>query len=233
MSETKHQNVWASRFWTEGQKVIFQAWYIHTTVITANTLDINYALVRWKIFWASNRTLPKYKHAHTHALHTLITYAHIYSTYSLSAPFSKKRIEWIRNKSLACIKKRLQGNIWSSQAAPCLPNIQRILLPQKCEYVMYSQVTKQIQQGIHKSSWEAVRHRQLPHASKIYNTPLIFASWFVCSIINKRDSNRCYHLVQFIDRGQRSHSPHAPSARQLCCIVIQCCVLRKWFIDFK
>ncbi len=178
-------------------------------------------------------------------MHTLMLCTHLSHTHTFTVhiPFlllSRKSIEWIRNKSLACIKKRLQGNIWSSQAAPCLANIQRILLPQKCEYVMYSQVTKQIQQGIHKSSWEAARHRQLPHASKIYNTPLIFASWFVCSVINKRNSIRCYYFVQL--RGQWSHSPNALSVlfhlffscsitSYCCCIVIQCSLLQKWFND--
>lgn len=115
----KHTNLWGSRKYTKGHTGIFHAWYIYSTTITANSQDINYVLVRWKIFWAS----------------------HMYSTYALFAPFLKN-IDWIRNKPLACIKKRLQGNIWSSQTDPCLANIQRILLPQKCEYVMYSQVTK-------------------------------------------------------------------------------------------
>lgn len=158
MFET-HGSVWASGFRTEGQIVIFQACYVCSTSITANTLDINYASVRWKIFWASICTLFKYKHALTHALHTLISH-------TVHIPFlllSCKSIEGIRKKKifLACIKKRLQGNIWSSQTAPCLANIQRILLPQKCEYVMYSQVTKQIQQGIHKAAerqWDAGSH---------------------------------------------------------------------------
>lgn len=95
--------------------------------------------------------------------HSCFAHTHItYSTHSISAPFLQKHRGNQKKKIfLACIKKRLQGNIWSSQTAPCLANIQRILLPQKCEYVMYSQVTKQIQQGIHKAAerqWDAGSH---------------------------------------------------------------------------
>lgn len=153
------------------------------------------------MFWASICTLLKYKHA-LHS-HTLLSHTHTRIQYIFSfCSFLEKAQCESEIKTLACIKKRLQGNIWSSQTAPCLANIQRILLPQKCEYVMYSQVTKQIQQGIHKSSWEAVRHRQLPHASKIYNTPLILASWVVRSVMNKKG------CIRLLCSDQRTMRPH-------------------------
>lgn len=172
-------------------------------------------------------------------MHSRFARTHTCTVHILPPLLPRESTEWIRNKTLACIKKRLQGNIWSSQTAPCLANIQRILLPQKCEYVMYSQVTQQIQQGIHKSSWEAVRHRQPPHAGKIYNTPLIFTSWFVCSVMKKRDCIRCYYFVQFIYRGPWSHSLNTLSFFffQLfsSCVVTSRCftVLQTWFYDLK
>lgn len=75
---------------------------------------------------------------------------------------------------------------------------------------MYSQVTKQIQQGIHKGSWEAAQCRQLPHARKKKNTPLIFASWFVYRLLHKNDRIRCSHFVLFKDSRQWSYRPKAP-----------------------
>ena len=125
--------------------------------------------------------------------------------------FFYKSVEWIRNKTPACIKKWLQGNIWSSQTAPCLANIQRILLLQKCEYVMYSPVTKQYNRGYTKGAERQCGAGSYHAQAKRNNTPLMFASWFVCSVMNKKDRIRCY-FVQFTDRGQCSHRPIASSA---------------------
>lgn len=97
---------------------------------------------------------------------------------------SLKNTEWRRNKTKTLFtEKQLRVKFDQCQTAPCLADIQKILLLQKCEYVIYSQVAKQIQQGIHKGSWEAARCRRKYIIPLWYLHPGLFAgSWMMRKI---------------------------------------------------